>query len=188
MSDEIDEMEEESEGKGKKKGMFIILGLINLLILVGGIGYYVYSTSSTDDVEPPVGSEQVEVVEETSEEVSSEEKVEEVIVLAEEPIYVQIGPVVANLNGADKYQYMQLTLSIMTHSENLAAILPKFEIKIKHLLQTQVRNVPEHELVTNAGINKLTKNIQSKLNRFLKDEGIDVKYVEELFLSDVIIE
>lgn len=192
MSDEIDQIEENEAGRKSNKGLLLIIGLV-LLLAAGGVGaWFAFSGNDTsgDESSSEVVSQDTEGSDkggnvETSK--SAEDK-DVPVELSEEPLYVQIGPVVANISMPQKYQYVQATLTLMTYSKGMAEVMPKFEIKIKHILQQSIRDFPEDKLVTNEGIEELTKNIKKRLNKFLAGKGLDVKYIDELFLSDVVIE
>ncbi|MFD3303805.1 flagellar basal body-associated FliL family protein [Alteromonas macleodii] len=192
MSDEIDQIEENEAGGKSKKGLFLIIGLV-LLLAAGGVGAW-FAFSGTEATSEESSSEVASQVAEGSEKGGKVEKSKSAedkdvpVELSEEPLYVQIGPVVANISMPQKYQYVQATLTLMTYSKGMAEVMPKFEIKIKHILQQSIRDFPEDKLITNDGIEELTKNIKKRLNKFLAGKGLDVKYIDELFLSDVVIE
>lgn len=192
MSDEIDQIEENEAGSKNRKGLFLIIGVV-LLLAIGGVGaWFAFSgdDTSTDENGSEVASLDTETADNGKKIVASESaKNKDVPVeLSEEPLYVQIGPVVANISMPQKYQYVQATLTLMTYSKGMADVVPKFEIKVKHMLQQSIRDFPEEKLITNDGIEELTKNVKKRLNKFLAAKGLDVKYIDELFLSDVVIE
>lgn len=186
MSDEIDQIEEGEESGKKKKGIILIVGML-LLIGVIGLGSWL-AISTSDDSESPSDGENVEQVQGEVKTPEEQNKEEAVIELTTEPLYVKLEPVVTNVSEPDKYQYVQVALTVMTHNKSLESLLPKFEVKIRQIIQSSIREFPETKLLTNAGIEEATKVIKKKLNKFLAEKNIDVKYIEEVFLSDVVIE
>ena len=191
MSDEIDQIEENEGGDGSKKKILLIVGVI-LLLVCGGVGAYFVLNAGEEVPEEGEVTEQTSSSE-SSEEVVSQKKEEKVdlsipVALGEEPIYVQVGPVVSNISAPDKYQYVQATLTLMTYSKSMEEVVMKFDVKIRHMLQKAIRDVPEESLITNEGIESLTSTVKKRLNKFLSEKGLDVKYIDEVFLSDVVIE
>lgn len=202
MSDELDQRDEEESGKGKPK-LLLIVGLANIVLILGVLGYFIFSYEGGSSASEVVAEESlnvadVESVESSEDEVVSEEEAQEVgedgeavepqVSLSDVPVYVSVGPILSNLNSPDRYEYIQLSLTVKTYNLDLESVLASHEIVLKNIVQYEVREMSELELLSNEGIKKLTKNIRLKLNTFLKELDVDIEYVEEFLLSDVIIE
>mgnify|MGYP000742297067 CR=1 FL=1 len=185
MSDEIDKIEEDEKKPKNKK--LLIFGLFSLLVLVGISVYFLLIEPSNEEV---VKGDVVkkEVVKESPDvEQAVDSKVPPVI-LSDAPVFIMIGPVVSNINTPDRYEYIQVSMSIKTYHPDLMSLLVPYEVKLKSIIQYEVREMDEVKLLSNAGIEKLTQNIRLKLNQVLKELNIDIKYIDEFLLSDVIIE
>jgi flagellar basal body-associated protein FliL len=185
MSDEIDKIEEEEDKPKKKK--LLVFGLFGLVILAGIAVYYLLIEPSGDEVQKS-GEVKEEVIKVSPKEIEVTDPASVPVILGESPVFIKIGPVVSNISAPDRYEYIQVSMSIKTYHPDLMALLAPYEVYLKSIIQYEVREMDEVMLLSNVGIEKLTLNIRLKLNQILKELNIDIKYIDEFLLSDVIIE
>jgi flagellar basal body-associated protein FliL len=184
MSDEIDKIEEEDRPKKKK---LMVFGLFGLVILAGVAVYYLLIDPSGDEVLKS-GEVKEAIVKDEPKDIEVTDPSSVAVILSESPVFIMIGPVVSNISAPDRYEYIQVSVSIKTYHPDLMALLAPYEVYLKSIIQYEVREMDELMLLSNVGIEKLTLNIRLKLNQVLKELNIDIKYIDEFLLSDVIIE
>lgn len=189
MSDEIDEMEEK-EGKNNSFKTLIIIIIIFQVLTTAGLVYFITSDTSANS-----GSVTQEIEEEAdsgdegeSGAVPQKSGKKSAVKLTQEPIYHQTPSIISNLNKPLQFSYVSLKLSIRTYDQRIVDLLGKKELKVRSVVQSQVRTMSESELTTNQGLNDLTSKIQKKIGILLTEHDIDPKYIDDIFLADVIME
>ena len=152
---------------GSNKTLIILLVLLNLMAM-GGFGYYVLADHKADtepSAESVVAAQPLEV-----------------------PAKVVVGPIVANTNIESDYQYAQVSVVLVTKSNDLQAVVDANEFKVQALIASQLRLASDEMLLTEPGLIDLKNKIESVLREYLVSVGFDVKLLDEIILVNAIVE
>lgn len=165
MSDIVDQFEEQNTPK--KSFLVPVLILLIVLLVAALVASQMGGFSSKEplvEVEAPV------------------------VLTLPEPSYYKMGPVVANTGLGSSYQYVQLAVVFSVSEQTLLDSIPKYEARLKNLVQSALRDASDEDLLTNKGVKEITKKLTVQLNNFLSEQGVDLDYIEDIFLSDIIVE
>lgn len=184
-------MEESSEnnsaGSSKySKKMVLLVALISF-VLSGALffagGFYLKQS--------PVDTECVGCSEEVGG-ASQEQSQEDVEVTQEEQQadsqFYSIGPMIVNLLNSERFEYIQFSVTIRTMSVKLISSIEFHEPVLKHAFENVLRENGSETVVYSENLEKVTALIKSELTKVLEREGFDADLIEDLFLSDIIIE
>ncbi len=107
--------------------------------------------------------------------------------MAVEPLYHKIERLVMNANS-ETYNYVQMSLVFKTFNPTMVELLGKIDVEIRHALETEVRDAEVTDFSTNKGLGQFKERLMVRLNGVLKEAGMDVKYIEDIYFTEVLVE
>ncbi len=145
-----EEVEEEASGGGKKK---LILMIVGALVLVGAA----------------VGGTLVIVGGGNDEKVAAEE---EVVVEKGDPSYVDLKPAfTVNLDPEDPVGFLQISIQVLTHNDDVAAAIEKHKPLIRNNLVTLFSQQKSIELRAPEGKEGLQKSTLELVQKVIDEQG-----------------
>lgn len=185
--------------KGSKKTLLIVslFLIINIVGICGGI-YYLSLQSSAPCKELPANEAdyiagEVYCDDETNQAVDIEAVADEGVGVSKEelsgdPLFHKVGPMIVNLLNSERFEYIQFTVTVKTRSLKLIALIESYDPPLRNAFENVVRSFGSEEVMQAGKREKATEQIEFQLHKLLEKEGFSPSLIEDLFISDVIIE
>ncbi len=171
--------EEVKQSSGGGKGMMIVLIalIVILLVVVGGLGYFLYAKGIFSD--QPMGANQEQVKEESSEK--------------KETYKTAINDLVLNItNAKGREKLMKLSFSLKSTEPTIEAIVEEYKPEIVDVVIAQISSRSSEELLTVGGKALLKEELLEDINNILNEvtssnEDIKQNNVKKILFTTFVI-
>lgn len=197
--------EDDQQARQGNKKLWLILAVFFVfnILAIGGVFFYLQGQSAEQCIERPVDEKDIlaDVVYcEGSKKATNTDPVLEPngdlasdgVVLPEdlsgEPLFHKVGPMIVNLLESDRFEYIQFSVTLKTKSVKLITSVEYYDLALKNKFENVVRGYGTEEVVKPSHRAEAIAAIKEELVSLLEDEGFSPLLIEDLFLSDVIIE
>lgn len=197
--------EDDQQAKQGNKKLWVILAVFFVFNIsaVGGVFYYLYTQNAEKCFDRPVDEKDVltDVVycESSVKDTNAESAVDaddalasdDVVALEDlsgEPIFHKVGPMIVNLLESERFEYIQFSVTLKTKSVKLITSIEYYDPHLKNKFENIISGYGSETVVKPPHRNEVLAAIKEELVKLIEEEGFSPLLIEDLFLSDIIIE
>lgn len=201
MSESGEDDQQTKQGK-KKLWLILVVFFVFNILAIGGVFFYLQGETAEQCIERPVNEKDqladVNYCDSLVESTSADHAVKPSDVSADkdavpedlsgEPLFHKIGPMIVNLLESDRFEYIQFSVTIKTKSVKLITSVEYYDLHLKNKFESVIRSYGTEEVVKAPHRAEVIAAIKEELVSLLEKKNFSPLLIEDLFLSDVIIE
>ena len=175
---ELDENDEESEGKGKKGLLFIIIGVV-LLALIGGGAFFFLSGGEENTEDTPI--------EEHAENSADGENAEGTAKAEDDgkPVFYDLPEFLVDLNtsGRGKTSFLKMKITVELAKQSDVELMEAYMPRVRDNFITYIRELRASDLSGSAGLYRLREELMLRIN-----QAIAPAKVNNILFKEIIVQ
>lgn len=192
---ESGEDDQQTKQGNKKLWLILVVFFVFNILAIGGVFFYLQGGAAEQCIERPVNEKDrladVVYCDTLVESASADPAVKSGGVsedLPGDPLFHKVGPMVVNLLESDRFEYIQFSVTIKTKSVKLITSVEYYDLHLKNRFESVIRSYGTEDVVKPPHRGEVIAAIKEELVDLLDERNFSPLLIEDLFLSDVIIE